>query len=88
MDERTEAYLRGKIEGSYEILMLLENIVKSQEVSGREEIIKYLVDSLKRHYEELLNVFPCPGEDRKQRKIVDHKELIRTAEDLLKENNV
>ena len=40
MDEKTEAYLRGKIEGSYEILMLLENIVKSQEVSGREEIIK------------------------------------------------
>ena len=87
MDERTEAYLRGKIEGSYEILILLENIVKSQDISGREEIIKYLVDSLKRHYDELLNVFPSPNKDIKQRKIVDHKELIRTAEDLLKENN-
>ncbi len=87
MDEKTEAYLRGKIEGSYEILILLENVVKSQEISGREEIIKYLVEALKKHYDELLRVFPCPSEDVKQRKIVNHKELIKTAEDLLKENS-
>ncbi len=86
MDDRTEAYLRGKIEGSYEILMLLENVVKSQEISGREEIIKYLVDSLKKHYEELLEVFPNPNE-KKHRKIVDHKEIVKTAEDLLKDHN-